>query len=126
MPIVSCSGRIFTTEAIVSHYCSDSRYLISMVLILVPADELSVGKDSVDAAYFGLPTIATRNGYEISLANFTVAYGANKLTRTTDGVVGGGVAESGSLRSGVVTGNNITNDTATGQYFVSSYNLDTA
>jgi alkaline phosphatase D len=87
--------------------------------------ELSVSKDSVHASYFGMPTIATRNGYEISLANFTVLSGANKLMRTK-GVVAGGVAESGSLKYGTIIGGNATNDTAAGKYFISSYVLDTA
>jgi alkaline phosphatase D len=87
--------------------------------------ELSVAKDAVHASFFGMPTVATRNGYEISLANFTVISGANKLMRT-NGVVAGGIAESGSLKFGVITGTNITNDTATGTHFISSYNLDTA
>jgi alkaline phosphatase D len=32
-------------------------------------------------SYFGMPTIATRNGYEISLANFTVLNGENKFSK---------------------------------------------
>lgn len=87
--------------------------------------ELNVGHDALHASYFGMPTIATRNGYEISLANFTVLSGANKLMRS-NGVVGGGVVESGSLKYGTVTGTNATNDTATGQYFISNFTPDTA
>ncbi|KAH7350938.1 phosphodiesterase/alkaline phosphatase D precursor [Rhexocercosporidium sp. MPI-PUGE-AT-0058] len=84
--------------------------------------ELSFDKESANASCFGLPTIATRNGYEISLANFTVMSGANKLMRT-NGVVGRGVAESGSMKFGTITGTNITNNTATGSYFISSFTL---
>lgn len=87
--------------------------------------ELAVSKAAVHASFFGMPTIATRNGYEISLANFTVLEGANKLQRT-NGVVAGGMAESGSLKYGQITQTNATNDTATGKYFVSSYQFDTA
>jgi alkaline phosphatase D len=87
--------------------------------------EISVSKEAVNASFFGMPTIATRNGYEISLANFTVMNGANKLLRSGS-TVAGGVAESGSLKYGTVSGTNITNDTATGLYFISSYSLDTA
>ena len=72
-----------------------------------------------------MPTIATRNGYEISLANFTVLSGENKLQRT-NGTVASGLAESGSLKYGSIFGGNVTNDTATGQYFVSSYLVDTS
>ncbi|KUJ18335.1 uncharacterized protein LY89DRAFT_781403 [Mollisia scopiformis] len=87
--------------------------------------EISVSKEAVYASFFGMPTIATRNGYEISLANFTVLSGANKFMRSGNAVAGG-VTESGSLKYGITSGTNITNDTATGLYFISSYNLDTA
>lgn len=87
--------------------------------------EISVSKEAVNAAFFGMPTIATRNGYEISLANFTVLNGANRLQRSGN-TVAGGSAESGSLKYGAISGTNITNDTTTGLYFISSYNLDTA
>lgn len=87
--------------------------------------EISVAKDAVHASFFGMPTITTRNGYEISLANFTVLSGENKLMRT-GGATAGGVAESGSLKFGTVSGGNATNDTATGKWFVSSFQQDTA
>lgn len=88
--------------------------------------ELNIGYDAVHASFFGLPTIATRNGWEISLANFTVLNGANKLSRTS-GVVAGGQVESGSLRGGVVTGGNLTHDTNTGKWFVTNnITFDTA
>jgi alkaline phosphatase D len=79
--------------------------------------EMVISHEKVDASFFGMPNITTRNGYEISLANFTVLSGDNKLMRTGDVVAGGSVA-SGSLKFGVMTGGNITNDTATGRYFV--------
>ncbi|PMD44910.1 hypothetical protein L207DRAFT_551834 [Hyaloscypha variabilis F] len=87
--------------------------------------EISVAKDAVHASFFGMPTIATRNGYEISLANFTVLSGQNRLQRT-NGVVAGGLAESGSLKYGSIFGANVTNDTATGRHFISSYQVDTS
>lgn len=74
--------------------------------------------------FLGLPTIATRNGYEISLANFGVKIGANKVART-GGAVAGGVVESGSLKYGKVVGTNVTNDAATGSYFISNFTSDT-
>lgn len=88
--------------------------------------EISVGHDAVNSTFFGLPTIATRNGYEIALANFTVLNGENKLQRTNGAAAIGGVVESGSLKYGTLMGTNITNDTATGQYFISSFAVDTA
>ncbi|KAL3425442.1 alkaline phosphatase [Phlyctema vagabunda] len=87
--------------------------------------EMTVGYEAVHARYFGMPTLATRNGYEISLANFTVINGENKLMRT-NGSVAGGLVESGSLQRGLMVTTNATNDTATGQYFVSSFTPDTA
>ena len=69
--------------------------------------ELQVGYDAVHASYFGMPTVATRNPLEISLANFTVVNGANKLQRP----VGGGKVESGYLKSGQVQMTNSTYDT---------------
>lgn len=78
--------------------------------------ELQIGYDEVNASYFGMPTIVSRNPYEINLANFTVKHGANRLHRP----VGGGVVESGSLKGGEVKQTNATNNTATGQWFVPS------
>ncbi|RDW82353.1 metallo-dependent phosphatase-4 [Coleophoma cylindrospora] len=86
--------------------------------------EISVGYDAVHAKFFGTPTIATRNGYEISLANFTVVSGENKLQRTGSAVAGG-LVESGSLKGGKTVTTNSTNDTSTGQYFISSFTPDT-
>ncbi|KAK3654452.1 hypothetical protein LTR56_004082 [Elasticomyces elasticus] len=82
--------------------------------------ELQMGYDEVNASFFGLPTIVTRNPYEISLANFTVKSGENRLQRP----IAGGIAESGSLKGGVITQTNITNNTATGQYFISHDNME--
>ncbi|KAF1343866.1 PhoD-like phosphatase-domain-containing protein [Delphinella strobiligena] len=78
--------------------------------------ELQIGYDAVNASYFGMPTIISRNPYEISLANFTVWSGANALARP----VAGGVVESGALRGGKVVQSNATNDTATGVWFIPS------
>lgn len=49
-----------------------------------------------------------------------------KFAVRTNGVVGGGVVESGSLKYGTVTGTNATNDTATGRYFTTNFTPDTA
>jgi alkaline phosphatase D len=76
--------------------------------------ELSIGYDSLNASFFGLPTYATRNGYEISLANFTVLPGENKLHRA----VGGGKVEFGSLKGGKTVQTNLTHDTVTDKWFV--------
>ncbi|KAK5662121.1 hypothetical protein OQA88_8026 [Cercophora sp. LCS_1] len=80
--------------------------------------ELSIGYDAVQAAYFGVPELRTRNGYEVSLANFTVKAGENRLHRYGAVTTPSGKAESGSLQRGSVTPTNLTLDTQTGRYFV--------
>jgi alkaline phosphatase D len=80
--------------------------------------EMSVGYDEVNTTFFGTPSISTRNGYEIALANFTVVHGENRLKREGEGEkVAGGVAESGALKGGKIVETNSTNDTSTGKYF---------
>ncbi|KAK4569486.1 hypothetical protein LTR86_003249 [Recurvomyces mirabilis] len=76
--------------------------------------ELQITKNRVDAEYFGLPTVATRNPLEISLANFSVAAGANKLTRP----VAGNTVESGFLQNGQVEMTNLTHNTANNTWAV--------
>ena len=80
--------------------------------------ELQISAEKIDASYFGCPTVATRNPYEISLANFTVLAGANKLSRP----VAGGSVESGFLQGGEVEMTNLTRNTDTGEYFFSNFN----
>ncbi|KAH8728226.1 phosphodiesterase/alkaline phosphatase D precursor [Phaeosphaeriaceae sp. PMI808] len=77
--------------------------------------ELHFTRDKVDAKFFGLPTILTRNGWEIPIANFTVLSGENRLQRP----VAGGIVESGSLKFGKVVQNNVTLDTDKGTWFIS-------
>ena len=86
--------------------------------------ELHIGHDSVNASYFGLPTIINRNPNEISLANFTVLSGANALYRGPAGVSGGGVVENGALKGGRTVQTNETNSTATGLYFISHEDVE--
>jgi alkaline phosphatase D len=82
--------------------------------------ELHFSYDEVNASFFGMPTITTRNSQEISLANFTVKSGENRLQRP----IAGGVVESGSLKGGVVMQTNATNDTSTGLWSVSMAGLE--
>jgi alkaline phosphatase D len=79
--------------------------------------ELEIGHEALKAQFFGLPTYATRNGYEISLANFTVFPGENRLHRS----VAGGKVEFGSLKGGEVTLGNVTHDTGSDTWFVFDY-----
>lgn len=81
--------------------------------------ELHFSPERVLANYFGLPTVVSRNGWEIPLANFTVEAGGNKLQRP----VGGGLVESGSLKGGETKQTNITVDTNNGTWFVSQAEL---
>ena len=79
--------------------------------------ELHITTEEVTARYFGMPTLLTSNPNEISLANFTVRSGENKLAR--EPLVGGGVVENGVLRGGQVKQTNLTNNTETGEWFIS-------
>jgi alkaline phosphatase D len=81
--------------------------------------ELHFTREKVDANFFGLPTIVTRNGWEIPIANFTVMAGENRLQRP----VANGIVESGSLKFGKVVQNNLTVDTNNGTWFVSKADL---
>lgn len=73
--------------------------------------ELDIGYDQMQAKFFGIPTVSKQNGLEVSLANFTVRAGQNKLERK-NGKVAGGVVESGYLKNGTVLGKNVAVDTA--------------
>ena len=85
--------------------------------------ELHVSRAKVDARFFGLPTIVSRNPNEISLANFSVLNGGNRLERSGRSAAVGGVVENGALKAGKVVQTNITNATDTGLYFISRENV---
>jgi alkaline phosphatase D len=78
---------------------------------------LSISPEKVDAHYFGVPMLLTRNPFEISLANFTVYAGANKLARP----IAGGTVEFGALKDGNTVQTNWTVNTETGEGFVSHF-----
>ncbi|KAI4087768.1 MAG: hypothetical protein LQ344_006587 [Seirophora lacunosa] len=73
---------------------------------------MSVGKDRIETQFFGSPSVATRNAYDLPLANFTVLAGDNRLSRP----VAGGSVESGGLRGGEVEHTNLTLNTVTGEW----------
>jgi alkaline phosphatase D len=79
--------------------------------------EMQITREQVRALFFGLPTILNRNPHEIPLANFTVRRDENQLERP----VGGGQAESGSLKDGKIMLTYLTNDTETGEWFVTEH-----
>ena len=73
----------------------------------------------VEAQYWGCPTVETPNAFEVSLADFSVTSGANRLDRP----IGGGVVEAGALKEGAgeVRGTNMTMHTQTGEWSVHSF-----
>jgi alkaline phosphatase D len=81
--------------------------------------ELHISAKKLEANYFGLPTVVSRNGWEIPIANFTVEAGANRVQRP----VAGGLVETGSLKGGETRQTNITVDTNNGTWFVSQASL---
>ncbi|KIW84985.1 hypothetical protein Z517_00373 [Fonsecaea pedrosoi CBS 271.37] len=85
--------------------------------------ELHITQEQVNAYYFGMPTVVSRNPNEISLANFTVVSGENKLHRFNGTVVPSPV-ENGFVKFGHTKQTNITNATDTGVYFISHAGLE--
>lgn len=79
---------------------------------------LSVKPDSVEARFYGSPSVATRNSWDLPLANFTVLSGENKLARP----VGGGSVEAGYLRGGETKATNITLNTDSWKWDIVGFN----
>ncbi|KAJ6780407.1 hypothetical protein PWT90_02294 [Aphanocladium album] len=75
---------------------------------------LRVTPDKAEAKFFGSPSVATRNAWDLSLANFTVVADENHLERP----IGGGKAESGALRFGEIEHTNVTLNTETKKWEV--------
>ncbi|SPO06053.1 related to alkaline phosphatase D precursor [Cephalotrichum gorgonifer] len=75
---------------------------------------LAITKEEVKAHFYGSPSVATRNSWDLPLANFTVASGANHLSRP----IAGGKAESGAIRFGEIVHTNLTLNTDTGKWEV--------
>lgn len=82
--------------------------------------ELDISYADVNAQFFGTPDIRSANGLEISLANFTVQGGENRLQRDPNGKVGGGRVEAGSLKGGEMMATNMMHDTRTGEWKIMS------
>ncbi|KAL3466921.1 PhoD-like phosphatase-domain-containing protein [Aspergillus heterothallicus] len=79
--------------------------------------ELHLRHDEAEARYFGCPTVATRNSWELPLANWTVRHSESHLERP---LAGGGV-EAGYLQVGEVRHGNVSVDTETGEWRVVSF-----
>lgn len=62
--------------------------------------KLCLSKSEAKAEYWGVPTVKSRNAYDIPLANFTVEAGANCLQRP----VAGGAVTNGFLKNGFEDG----------------------
>ncbi|KKY29786.1 putative alkaline phosphatase-like protein [Diaporthe ampelina] len=75
---------------------------------------LTLTPERATAQYFGSPSVASRNPWDLSLANFTMEAGANRLKRP----VAGGTVEAGFLRGGETVHTNLTLNTETGEYEV--------
>ncbi|KAK5096991.1 hypothetical protein LTR24_002432 [Lithohypha guttulata] len=82
--------------------------------------ELHIDAQKIEAQFYGSPSVASRNPYEVSLANFTVYAGDNHLARP----VAGGVVASGAIQEGEVRMTNLTLNTETGEwgYQAAEYN----
>jgi alkaline phosphatase D len=75
--------------------------------------ELAISHESVVAQYFGMPTVVNRNPHEISLANFTVLAGANKLSRP----IAGGQVAAGALKVGKTVEANISKNSLSSEEY---------
>lgn len=75
---------------------------------------LRVSPERVLAQFYGSPSVATRNAWDIPLANFTVSAEDGILERP----IAGGRVESGALRGGEVEHTNLTLNTETGEWEV--------
>jgi alkaline phosphatase D len=76
-----------------------------------PTNSCRVSTDNIVSLFFfpGSPSVATRNGWDLPLANFTVVSGEDHLERP----IAGGTAESGALRFGEINHTNLTYNTET-------------
>lgn len=75
---------------------------------------LKVSPEKVEAQFFGSPSVATRNPWDIPLANFTVPASLGYLERP----IAGGKVESGAVKFGEVEHTNLTLNTDTGKWEV--------
>jgi alkaline phosphatase D len=76
--------------------------------------ELHLRQDEAEARYFGCPTVATRNSWELPLANWTVKHSESHLQRP----LAGGKVEAGYLQVGELRHSNVSLNTETGEWKV--------
>ncbi|KAK7746191.1 hypothetical protein SLS62_009481 [Diatrype stigma] len=80
---------------------------------------LSAGREQAAARFYGVPSVASRHGWELPVANFTVLAGANRIERP----VAGGTVEAGCLRGGVTAPTNVSRNTVTGEWDVVGFEV---
>ena len=112
-------GGIADTQAISEAFVRDNAELQWQEGYYRGYTELHISLEKIEAMYWGCPTVATRNAFEISLGNFSVTVGGNRVDRP----VGGGVVEAGALKmgQGEVMGSNVTRDLGTGEWFLHAF-----
>ncbi|KAL2871649.1 alkaline phosphatase D family protein [Aspergillus lucknowensis] len=79
--------------------------------------ELHLRREEAEARYFGCPTVATRNSWELPLANWTVKHSESHLARP----LAGGEVEAGFVQVGELRHSNVSLNTETGEWDVVSF-----
>ncbi|PGH08651.1 hypothetical protein AJ79_05933 [Helicocarpus griseus UAMH5409] len=79
--------------------------------------ELNLSQERGEAKFFAVPDLDTRNPWEVSLANFTIIAGENRLQRT-NGIpsTGGSAVHNGALKNGEVEEQKVRYNTETGEW----------
>ena len=112
-------GPIAETEEISAAFVRDNEELLWQEGYYRGYTELHISPEKIEAQYWGCPTIANRNAFEISLANFTVGAGDNHIARP----VANGVVEAGAIAEGQgeVRATNLTKNLETGEWWVHAF-----
>ncbi len=74
--------------------------------------ELHLRQEQAEARYFGCPTVATRNSWELPLANWTVKHSESHLQRP----LAGGAVEAGFVQEGKLKHSDVSLNTETGEW----------
>ncbi|KAL1600006.1 hypothetical protein SLS59_006079 [Nothophoma quercina] len=112
-------GPIAETEEISAAFVRDNEELLWQEGYYRGYTELHISPEKIEAQYWGCPTIANRNAFEISLANFTVGAADNHIARP----VANGVVEAGAIAEGQgeVRATNLTKNLETGEWWVHAF-----
>jgi alkaline phosphatase D len=80
--------------------------------------QIDITKAAVEAKFWGSPSVSTRNAWEVSLANFTVLEGENRVARPLGSVANGAVGVVGEVSVSGEPGETMwTLDTGNGTWF---------